>query len=63
MTTMPIRDADLYVEVVGHGPPLVLMHGGPGLDHVSLTPFRELADRHTVSSTTIAATDGPPEYP
>jgi proline iminopeptidase len=24
------------------------MHGGPGLDHVSLTPFRELADRHTV---------------
>jgi proline iminopeptidase len=24
------------------------MHGGPGLDHVSLTPFRRLADRHTV---------------
>jgi proline iminopeptidase len=24
------------------------MHGGPGLDHVSLTPFRELADRHTI---------------
>ncbi|MFO7532732.1 MAG: alpha/beta hydrolase [Candidatus Limnocylindrales bacterium] len=45
---MQIRDASLYVEVVGHGPPLVLMHGGPGLDHVSLTPFRELADRHTV---------------
>jgi proline iminopeptidase len=48
MTRMQIRDASLYVEVVGHGPPLVLMHGGPGLDHVSLTPFRELADRHTV---------------
>jgi proline iminopeptidase len=45
---MKIRDASLYVEVVGHGPPLVLMHGGPGLDHVSLTPFRELADPHTV---------------
>jgi len=45
---MQIRDASLYVEVVGHGPPLVLMHGGPGLDHVSLTPFRDLADRHTV---------------
>ena len=48
MTTMKIRDASLYVDVVGHGDPLLLMHGGPGLDHVSLTPFRELADRHTV---------------
>lgn len=48
MPTMPIRDASLFVEVVGSGPPLVLMHGGPGLDHVSLTPFRALAARHTV---------------
>ena len=48
MAMMPIRGASLFVEVVGHGPPLVLMHGGPGLDHVSLTPFRGLADRHTV---------------
>ena len=45
---MRIRDVSLYVEVVGHGDPLLLMHGGPGLDHVSLTPFRELADRNTV---------------
>ena len=48
MTMMKIRDASLYVDVVGHGDPLLLMHGGPGLDHVSLTPFRELADRHTL---------------
>ena len=48
MTMMPIRDASLFVEVVGQGPPLLLMHGGPGLDHVSLTPFRRLADRHSV---------------
>jgi proline iminopeptidase len=48
MPTMQIRDVSLYVEVIGHGDPLLLMHGGPGLDHVSLTPFRELADRHTV---------------
>lgn len=48
MTMMRIRDASLYVEVAGHGDPIVLMHGGPGLDHVSLTPFRKLADRHTV---------------
>jgi len=48
MTMMPIRDVSLFVEVVGHGEPLLLMHGGPGLDHMSLTPFRKLADRHTV---------------
>jgi proline iminopeptidase len=48
MPTMSIRGVSLFVEVVGHGSPLLLMHGGPGLDHVSLTPFRELADRHTV---------------
>src|SRR5678816_2980991 len=45
---MKIRDVSLYVEAMGHGDPLLLMHGGPGLDHVSLTPFRALADRHTV---------------
>jgi proline iminopeptidase len=48
MTLIPIRDATLYVEVIGRGDPLLLMHGGPGLDHVSLTPFRELSDRHAV---------------
>lgn len=48
MPTLKIRDVSLYVDVSGQGQPLVLMHGGPGLDHVSLTPFRELADRHTV---------------
>jgi proline iminopeptidase len=45
---MRIRDVSLFVEVAGQGDPLLLMHGGPGLDHVSLTPFRGLADRHTV---------------
>src|SRR5690242_12647978 len=48
MATVPIRDASLFVEVKGHGEPLVLMHGGPGLDHVSLTPFLGLADRFTI---------------
>ena len=48
MAMMPIRGTSLFVEVVGQGPPLVLMHGGPGLDHVSLTHFRGLADRHTL---------------
>jgi hypothetical protein len=27
--TVPIRDVSLFVDVVGHGYPLLLMHGGP----------------------------------
>jgi proline iminopeptidase len=45
---MRIRDVSLFVEVVGRGYPLVLMHGGPGLDHCSLLPFRRCADRFTL---------------
>jgi proline iminopeptidase len=45
---VPIRDVALYVDVVGHGHPLVLMHGGPGLDHWSLQSFRQCADQFTV---------------
>jgi proline iminopeptidase len=48
VTTMPIRDASLFVEVVGHGFPLLLMHGGPGADHWSMLPFRRLADQFTL---------------
>lgn len=48
MTMISIRDVSLNVEVVGHGYPLLLMHGGPGLDHWSLAPFRKLADRFTL---------------
>jgi proline iminopeptidase len=31
-----IRDVSLFVDVVGHGYPLLLMHGGPGADHWSI---------------------------
>lgn len=47
MPTMSIRDVTLFVEVIGHGSPLVLMHGGPGADHWSLMPFRRCADQFT----------------
>jgi proline iminopeptidase len=47
-TTMPIRDASLFVEVIGHGYPLLLMHGGPGADHWSMLPFRRCADQFTL---------------
>ncbi|HVN12867.1 MAG TPA: alpha/beta hydrolase [Kineosporiaceae bacterium] len=48
MTTLPVRDVRLFVDVVGRGYPLVVMHGGPGADHWTLLPFRQLSDRFTV---------------
>jgi proline iminopeptidase len=48
MTTVPIRDVSLFVDVVGRGYPLLLMHGGPGADHWTMQPFRRLADRFTL---------------
>jgi len=48
MTTMPVRGASLFYQVVGHGYPLVLRHGGPGADHTSLLAFRRCADRFTL---------------
>lgn len=35
----PLTSVDLHVEVFGKGPPIVCMHGGPGLDHTYLRPW------------------------
>jgi len=43
-----IGDVSLSAQVIGHGYPLVLMHGGPSADHFTLLPFRQLADRFTL---------------
>lgn len=48
MTTIRIRGASLFVQVIGQGYPLLLMHGGPGLDHTSLLPLEPLADQFTL---------------
>jgi pimeloyl-ACP methyl ester carboxylesterase len=48
MTTIQIRDVSLFVEVMGQGYPLLLMHGGPGLDYTTLWPFRACADQFTL---------------
>jgi pimeloyl-ACP methyl ester carboxylesterase len=48
MPRVRVRDTSLWVEVVGHGYPLLLMHGGPGADLWTLQSFRRLADRHTL---------------
>ena len=42
-----VRDVSLYVDVVGHGDPLVLMHGGPSADLWTMGVFRECADQFT----------------
>ena len=36
MPRIQIRDVSLPVDVIGDGHPLVLMHGGPGADHLTL---------------------------
>jgi proline iminopeptidase len=36
------------VKVIGKGFPLLLMHGGPGLDHTTLLPLQPLADQFTL---------------
>jgi proline iminopeptidase len=45
---IPIRDVELFVDVVGHGDPLVMMHGAPSTDHWTLQSFRQCADRFTL---------------
>lgn len=39
--TLPVEGADLYYQIVGTGRPLVVVHGGPGLDHGYLMPWLE----------------------
>lgn len=40
---------DLWVRRLGRGPRVVMLHGGPGLDHQLLLPLAEaLSDRHEV---------------
>jgi pimeloyl-ACP methyl ester carboxylesterase len=45
---LPIREVSLFVEVIGDGYPLALMHGGPGSDHSTMSPFRPCADQFTL---------------
>jgi proline iminopeptidase len=48
VTTMPIRDVSLFVKVIGQGYPLLVMHGGPGMDHTSMLPLQPCADQFTL---------------
>ena len=48
MTIVSVRGASLFVKVIGQGYPLLLMHGGPGMDHSSLLSLQPCADRFTL---------------
>ncbi|MDX1577666.1 MAG: alpha/beta fold hydrolase [Gemmatimonadota bacterium] len=37
--TLGVEGADLFYQAVGEGEPLVVVHGGPGLDHSYLRPW------------------------
>jgi proline iminopeptidase len=46
MPSVPVHDTWLHCEIVGSGPPALVMHGGLGLDHTYLRPAVDpLADR------------------
>jgi proline iminopeptidase len=46
---LSLEDARLFYEVVGTGDPIVVVHGGPGLDHAYLQPgLNTLANRNTL---------------
>ena len=44
MPEILVGDVSLNVRVIGSGFPLVLMHGGPGVDHHTMFPLRPLSD-------------------
>ncbi len=48
MPKLKIRDVSLFVKVVGQGFPLLLMHGGPGLDHATLLSLLPCANQFTL---------------
>lgn len=41
-----VNGTDLYYEVMGEGTPMVIVHGGPGMDHTYLLPQMAKLARH-----------------
>ena len=49
MPTAMINGSEMYMETIGEGQPLLMMHGGLGLDHTYFRPFfDQLADKAKV---------------
>lgn len=44
-----VNNTDLYTKKIGNGPPVIIVHGGPLLDHSYLLPaLSPLAEKHTL---------------
>jgi proline-specific peptidase len=43
-----INNAQLYYKAMGQGEPIIVVHGGPGFDHIHMLPFGELASDYKV---------------
>ena len=41
---VPVKGAKLYTKIIGEGPPLLVVHGGPGFDHIHMLPFYQLSN-------------------
>ena len=48
MSYLLIRDVKLYTKVIGDGYPILVMHGGPGLDHTYLLSLNKLSNRFKI---------------
>lgn len=42
------KNAQLYYKTMGQGEPIIIVHGGPGLDHIHMLPFKKLASDYKV---------------
>jgi proline iminopeptidase len=46
--TISLNGVELYYKIMGEGEPIVVLHGGPGLDHNHMLPLAELANNYKV---------------
>ena len=45
--TVSLNDVELYYKIIGEGEPVVILHGGPGFDHIHMLPLSELANERS----------------
>ncbi len=43
---MNIRGISLFTKIIGDGYPILMMHGGPGADHITLLPLKPLSNTY-----------------